>query len=174
MANKRRKGRTGRGAGRVRYSWHGFFGPTPNSVAITNEVFVLYDPTDTDHQEEVVHERTIFEYAVKNNATAGAVQVGLGIYLVEFDAAGAMTTDIDPIGNTAFDIESNSTLYGAFYEFPAAIAGQQTETKRVLVEVKARRKIQDPKALVMVMRADIVSRAEVVFRARSLVREGRF
>ncbi len=173
MARKRSRGGS-RQAGRVRYSWHGFYGPTPNSVAITNEVFVLYDPTDADHQEEVVHERTIFDWSMKNNATAGAVECGLGIYLVEFDAAGAMTTDIDPIGNTAFDIESNSTLYSIFHELPAAISGQQTQIREGHIEVKGRRRIEDPKALVMVMRATVVSRAEVVFRARSLVREGRF
>ncbi len=160
--------------GRVRYSWHGFYLPTPSQPGDTlNDVFVLYDPLDDDHQEEVVHERTILHYTVVNPSATTAV-FGIGVYAARRDSAGGMVSDIDPLGNTAFDIESNNQLFNRTHLVRPQNTGAIESTFDVAVDIKGRRKIQDPAFLVLVTRVSVLTTCQFTFTARSLVREGRF
>ncbi len=143
----------------------------------SNDVFVLYDPIDADHQEEVTLERIRGLMQIGNDgtdSTNGGVRVSWGIYLATRNAAGAMTSGIDPRGVTAFDIEANWTLLTESVQMNAAIAGQQTPQTFSRIDVKGRRKIQDPRFLALVINSDIANRACFKFQARCLMREGRF
>ncbi len=172
----RRHGARGR-PGRVRYSWHGFFMNTPLAPSdILRDIFVLYDPLDADHQEEVVHERTIGTMWVRNPNTSVESVIGFGIYVVNADDTRTVLNAPDPLGISAFDIESNWTLYNHIVPMPIqpAADGGSIQYLRFDINVKARRKVQDPQMVVMVVRGSAVDRWRYQFQARTLVREGRF
>ncbi len=172
MARRRSPGRR---PGRVRYSWHGFYLAVPQLPAdVLNRVFILYDPLDDDHQEEVVHERTILHVSYRNPNETTDSEVGIGVYLARRDSAGAMVSDIDPLGVSAFDIESNYTLFNQIDMLRTKDVDAAAPTIEYTVNVKARRKIQDPSFLVVVVRVADASVIQFMFQARSLMREGRF
>ncbi len=165
-----------RRAGRVRYSWHGFYQPTLISLdTLIPKIFVLYDPRDADHQEEVVHERTIGTLNVQISAASG-VAIGWGIYVVEGDGATPPNVPNAPdvLGVSSFDIEANWSLWHGAQDFAGTPAGLQRMTYKIPIDVKARRKIQDPQLLVLIVEAAVIDRGLFDFNARSLVREGRF
>jgi len=171
----RRMARRSRGAGKIRYAWHGFYMAGANAPAdILLDVFKLYDPVDADHQEEVVLQRIVGNIQIENPATAGEGRIAFGFYLASRDAAGAMTSDIDPLAITAFDIEANWTLYRKAFYLPPAIAGQQPLQYVFDFNIKAKRKVEDPRMVVMAIRGDTASRWKYMFQSRCLVKEGRF
>ncbi len=161
--------------GKNRYAWHGFYQAsalTPADTAL--DLFVLYDPIDADHQEEVVLERTIIHFQCHNPDTGGSTRIGFGLYLVEFDSAGVLTSDVDPLGVSAFDIEANWQLWHKIVDMPPAISGQQSIHYEYDFNSKAKRKIEDPRALVMLVQGATASRWRYMFQARCLIKEGRF
>jgi len=175
MARRRHQGGGARRAGRVRYSWHGFYLAVPQQpVDILNRVFFLYDPLDADHQEEVVLERTILHYTIIQPNESTTSEIGIGVYLARRDIAGAMISDIDPLGTTAFDIEANYTLFNKIHTFRAKDVDASAPFIDETHEIKARRKIQDPAILVVVVRVADPSVLQFAFQARCLMREGRF
>ena len=141
-----------------------------------NRIFVLYDPIDDDHREEVVLERVILQYDVYQVGTTSTDGIGLGVYLARRNAAGAMVSDIDPLGFTRFDIESNNQLWRATHNFrPNDADGQPQSYRSPQINIKAKRKIEDPAFLVMVIRVDAANSAlQFTFNARALMKEGRF
>ncbi len=171
----RRMARRSRSGGKNRYAWHGFYlNASIEPADTTLDVFVLYDPIDSDHQEEVVLERTIVHFQCSNTATAGTGRIGFGLYLVEFNAAGTITSDMDPLGTTGFDIEANWQLWHKVVDLPAATSGQNVQQFEYDFNAKAKRKIEDPKALILAVRGTTASRWRYMFQARALVKEGRF
>lgn len=165
----------GRKGGKPRYSWHGFYMNNPISPSdILTDVFVLYDPIDSDHQEEVVLQRTIIDMAVVNSDTVASGNIGFGLYLANRNSAAAMSSDIDPLGVTAFDVEANWQLWHHSVNLQKKVAGQSEIWQRFEFNSKAKRKIQDTQFLVMVIRGDTVDRWKYQFTARCLLLEGRF
>ena len=145
--------RAGRSGGKDRYSWHGFSMVTPLTPANADiNVFKLYDPIDGDHQEEVVLQRTIIHFQCRNSDTSSFGRIGMGLYLADRDSTGAMTSTIDPAGISAFDIEANWQLWHKIVDLPINIVGQQQRVFEYEVNIKAKRKIQDPKMLVICVR----------------------
>ncbi len=171
-----RRARGARRPGKVRYSWHGFFMNTPLAPSDTlRDAFILYDPLDNDHQEEVVHERTIGTMWVRNPNTSVESVIGFGIYVVNADEARTIVLAPDPLGIAAFDIESNWTLWHHIVPMPIqTAAGGAVDYIRIDINVKARRKIQDPQMLALIVRGSANDRWRYQFAARTLVREGRF
>ncbi len=166
---------TRRSGGKNRYSWHGFNMSSPSTPADTAlDVFILYDPLDNDHQEEVVLERTIIHFQCRNSDTTSFGRIGMGLYVVELNEGGTITSDADPLGIAAFDIEANWQLWHQIVDMPTHIAGQQPTVFEYQVNAKAKRKIEDPKALVMLVRGSAASVWTYQFQARCLVKEGRF
>lgn len=168
---RRSRGRP-RGGRRPRYSWHGFYQfalITPSDTA--QDIFVMYDPIDDDHQEQVTLERIRGHITFSNTTTSGD-QVGVGIYVAERDAGGAMASDVDPLGVTGFDIESNNTLWLTMDDIPAVPTGTRRVNYRHEIDIKARRIIEDPKFLVAVFDRVTASRVAFNFNLRCLVREG--
>ncbi len=168
-----RSRRVARRPGRVRYSWHGFYQPIRVTTANTNlAVFLLYGSRDQDHQEEVVLERIVGQFSW---ASSGATDtVGMGLYVVELDTANVLQSDVDPLGNSDFDIEQNNTLFLWQQVVPTVPSGQMPPIYTKDINVKARRKIQDPQALVLVEAPTTASRTNFQFNLRCLIREGRF
>ncbi len=162
--------------GKNRYAWHGFYLNSPAIPAdANNDIFVLYDPIDDDHQEEVVLQRVVLHYSIAMVSAAVTSQYGIGVYLVRRDDAGSMVSDINPLGTTAFDIEQNNQLFNRTHFFRPNDADGQPQSLTQVVEVKAKRKIQDPAMLVVVTRVNGTDAAiQHQFTARCLVKEGRF
>ncbi len=174
MPRGRSRGGRARSGGKNRYAWHGFYQPTLIVPSDTNtDVFVLYDPIDDDHQEEVVLQRIRGWIQFQNTSTSGD-NVGVGMYLARRDAAGAMTSDVDPLGNTAFDIEINQTLWLWQFDVPATATGTTREVYSQPFDIKAKRKIEDPDILVLVFDRATADRVGFQFTARCLLKEGRF
>ena len=173
MARRRTAGRA-RSGGKNRYAWHGFYLPgleVPSDLL--QDVFVLYDSDDADHQEEVVLERIRGRIQFQNTATSGD-GVGVGIYLVELDNAGGMTSDVDPLGTLSFDIENNSTLWLWQFDVPGTPSGTVRTSHFQDIDIKAKRKIENPQALVAVFDRLAIDRVGFQFTLRALVKEGRF
>ncbi len=174
MARRSRGG--SRRAGRVRYSWHGFYQPTAVSLdVLVPKIFVLYDPRDADHQEEVVHERCIGRLNIQNVATAGFA-VGWGVYVVERDAAVPPNVPNVPdvLGFNAHEIESNWTLWHGSLDVPGTPTGVRRVVHSFDINIKARRKVQDPRMVVFIIEPTVIDRGLFDFHIRTLVREGRF
>ncbi len=167
--------RSGRAGGKNRYAWHGFYMATPLTPADTIEdVFVLYDAIDDDHQEEVVLERTIIHMQCSNPNTSAGGRIGFGLYLGTRNNAGAMSSDINTLGVSAFDVEANWQLWHKIVHMPQAISGQADVQYEYDFNAKAKRKIEDPQFLILVVRGDTASSWKYQFQARALVKEGRF
>ncbi len=172
MARRRMTRRSG---GKNRYSWHGFYMNTVITPAdILLDVFKLYDPIDGDHNEEVVLQRTVIHMQCKNPDTVASGRIGFGLYLVERNAAGAMVSDCDPLGISSFDIEANWQLWHKNVDMSKHVSGQQPQIHEYEFNSKAKRKIEDPQMLVMLVRGDTASRWNYMFQARCLIKEGRF
>ncbi len=163
-----------RQAGRVRYSWHGFYQETPLTAADTaQDIFILYDPIDDDHQEEVVLERIRGTITTQSQA-AQATTTSMGLYVAARDAAGTIPNPPDPTGVTGFDIEANWTLWHRFLHLAGTPTGTLEQSVIVDIDVKARRKISDPHVLMFVQDRSDASASSIQFDLRCLLREGRF
>ena len=104
---RRARGRGSSRGGRNRYAWHGFYQPVlivPPDV--NNDLFILYDPIDDDHQEEAVLKRIRGEFYVQNTNASGAI-IGFGIFLCERDSVGSILNAPSPRSPNKFDIEAN-------------------------------------------------------------------
>ncbi len=168
--------RSHRGSGRRlrrKYAWHGFYQPTFSNV--TSQallVFVLYDPIDDDHMEQATLVRVRGFYTIKSTEVSIDGNIGMGIYYAQRDAAGAITTDIDPAGNTAFDIESNSTLWLRQFQFGDTDAANAVSSIRGEWDIKAKRKVEDPNWIILAVRADQSNDFAIAFNCRVLIDEG--
>ncbi len=145
---------------------------TPSDTAL--DVFVLYDPIDDDHQEEVVLQRTILHFQCSNPSTSAGGRIGFGVYVVQRDISGGITSSVDPLAIGAFDIEANWQLQHKIVQMPQAISGQHDVQYDYQIEVKAKRKIEDPRFLAVLVRGQAASTWKYMFQARCLVKEGRF
>jgi len=170
----RGRGHMARRPGRVRYSWHGFYLFTPLIPPdIFQDIFVLYDPIDDDHQEEVVLERIRGTITLRSESTNSTTHA-MGLYIANRNAGGTFPNPPDPEGVAAFDIESNWTLWHRFDNLAGEPSGQVADLRIINVDVKARRKIQDPQVLILVTDRGTASASSLQFDLRCLLREGRF
>ncbi len=166
--------RGGRSGGKVRYAWHGFYQPTLIVPSDTNQdIFVLYDPIDDDHQEEVVLQRVRGWLQFQNTSTSGD-SVAVGLFSAERTGAGALASDLDILGATGFDIENNNTLWLWQFDVPGTPTGTLRTVYEHTFDIKAKRKIEDPRFLVLVFDRATADRVGFQFTARALVKEGRF
>ncbi len=174
MPRGRSRGRRSGGGGKVRYSWHGFYQPTlivPSDLL--QDQFVLYNADDADHDEEVVLQRIRGWIQFQNTATSGD-SVGVGIYMVELDNAGAITSDVDPLGNLDFDIENHNTLWLWQFDVPGTPSGTVRTVHSMEIDIKAKRKIEEPHALVVIFDRIAIDRVGFQFTLRALMKDGRF
>ncbi len=172
MAHARSRGGSRRRLKR-KYSWHGFYQPTLLPITTqSNHVFALYDPIDADHPEQSTLVRIRGWYTVISSETAINGNIGMGIYYGQRNSSGGLTTDIDPAGNSGFDIESNSTLW--LRQMVFGDTDLTNATKRIDGEwdIKAKRKVEDPATIVIVIRADQSNDFEVAFNCRCLMDDG--
>jgi len=136
-------------------------------------VFALYDPIDADHQEQSTLVRVRGFLTAVNIDVAAETNFGVGIYYAQRDAAGALVTDLDPLSAAAFDIESNTTLWLRQQALrPLATEESGANWYTYEWDIKAKRKVEDPNWIVLVMRPSVANDIKVSFNCRVLMDDG--
>ncbi len=169
--------RTSRGRGgrrsRPKWAWNGSFlgvAQTPSDVIVN--IHVLYDPREAggDNESEVTVYRVVGNGSIENPA-AGNTQWGWGVYVVEQNDAGAITTSTDPIGITAEEIESRNVLYHRM-DHVTGVNGDNVTRINFEVDIRVRRKIKGRELLAILTRGDRSLGWQYSHRIRALIREG--
>ncbi len=172
----RRRSHGGRTRVRPRWKWTGQFLATAQTPADAVVNFhVLYDPRDVDgsNESETTVCRNVGNYFVTNPPTTVNSNIGMGIYLVEQNAAGAITTEVDPLGVLDEDVEVNNRLYHRidFIRVKEG-AGDRSGVVRIDIDTKVRRVIKGRHLLVLAVRGDTALAWQYSFAMHTLVREG--
>ncbi len=166
----------GRSSGRKPiFSWHGSFLAAAQTPADTLVDFhVLYDPREVGGENEATTTvyRVVGNGSIRNISTSANLIVGFGLYLVEQSAAGAVTTDVDPIDITKQDIEVNNVLYHRIDLYNPTPVDDIRDTIRWELDTTVRRRIEGRHMLVLAYRGDVASAWQYQHRVRCLIREG--
>ncbi len=174
MAHARR-GR-GRSSGpKPRWSWNGaYLGAAQTPADVLVDFHVLYDPREAagENESDTTVYRVVGNYMVRNVSAVSNLQVGFGLYLVEQDALGAITTDVDPLGITRQDIEVNNVMYHRIDFLSPTDAGAVRDQRLIELDTTVRRRIIGRHMLVLAVRGDIAGQWQYGLRFRCLIREG--
>ena len=140
---------------RPKWAWDGsYLGVAQTPADVLVNIFVLYDPRAAkgDKEASVTVYRTMGNVSCYNVSTAGSVMFGFGIYIVEQNDAGAITTSTDPLGITAEEIEASNVLFHRMDFIQAKVAGEPLELVRYEFDTTVKRKLKGRQMLVAMAR----------------------
>ncbi len=96
---------------------------------------------------------------------------GWGVYLLEQSISGAITSDNDPIGITAEEIERRNVLFHRM-DFLAAKEAPNTVQVRYEIDTRVRRVIKGSHLLAILVKGDVSLGWQYAHSVRCLIREG--
>lgn len=162
-------------ARKPRWAWNGaYLGAAQTPADTLVDFHVLYDPREAagENESDTTLYRIVGNYMVRNVSAVSNLQVGMGIYLVEQDGLGAITTDSDPLDITRQGIEVNNVLYHRIDFLSPTDAGAVRDQVRLDLNTTVRRRIQGRHMLVLAVRGDIAGQWQYGLRFRALIKEG--
>ncbi len=164
----------GRRGPKPRWKWSGQYLAAAQAPADTIVNYhVLYDPRTADgsNESQATIYRCVGNYSIQNPG-AGNTMSGMGIYLVEQDVAGGITTDSDPLAVTVDDIEVNNRLYHRMDFLPPKPTDELPGIVRVEIDTKVRRIVTGRHLLVLAVRGNAANGWQYAFCMHVLIREG--
>lgn len=171
-----RRGRSGGYSRRPkpRWAWNGAYLAQAQlpADAIIN-LHVLYDPRAAagDNESQVTLYRVVGNYSVTNPSALNCM-VGFGVYLMEQNDAGGITTSTDPLGNTFEEIGARNCLYHRMDFLRPGESGGPLNEVRLDLDIKVRRIIDGRHILIAAIRGDNPLAWQYAFALRALIREG--